>query len=241
MSIDPSQSVGSLVAERITRARVLDDLGLDYCCHGDTPLDAACEALGLNVNDVIAAIARSDAETPPVDEPDYLTMPLSVLADHIETTHHAFMKHEIPRLQRLLAMVVSAHGDRHPELHELGQVFAALCDELTSHFMKEERVLFPLIRQLEAAQTLPQFHCGSVNNPIHVMEHEHDTAGEALAQMRALTGGYHTPADGCQSYQVLMEGLAAVETDLHRHIHKENNILFPRAAELEHRLAALAV
>jgi regulator of cell morphogenesis and NO signaling len=103
--------------------------------------------------------------------------------------------------------------------------------------MKEERVLFPLIRQLEAASTLPSVHCGSVNNPIRVMEHEHDTAGLALARMRKLTGGFRTPPDGCESYRTLMDGLAAVEADLHRHIHKENHVLFPGAAGLEGCLA----
>lgn len=102
--------------------------------------------------------------------------------------------------------------------------------------MKEERILFPIIRQLETAATLPSFHCGSVTNPIRVMEHEHDDAGSAIARMRELTSGFLPPSDGCESYRALLEGLAAVEADLHRHIHKENNILFPAAAVLEESL-----
>lgn len=237
MSIDHNRPVGDLVAERIGRARVFDDLGIDYCCHGETPLEAACRRLGLSVAAVVADIERVDAEPPRPDEPDYRAMPLDQLADHIEATHHAFMKRELPRLVALRVKVAAAHGGRHPELFELGVVLDAFRDEIESHLMKEERVLFPLIRQLEAATTLPSVHCGSVNNPIRVMEHEHDTAGLALARMRDLAGGFRTPPDGCESYRALMDGLASVERDLHRHIHKENNVLFPGAAGLEARLA----
>jgi regulator of cell morphogenesis and NO signaling len=237
MSIDHNRPVGDLVAERIGRARVFDDLGIDYCCHGETPLEAACRQLGLSVAAVVADIERVDAEPPRPDEPDYRAMPLGQLADHIESTHHVFMKQELPRLVGIRDKVAAAHGGRHPELFELGEVLAAFRAEIDSHLMKEERVLFPLIRQLEAATTLPSVHCGSVNNPIRVMEHEHDTAGLALARMRELTGGFRPPPDACESYRALMDGLAAVEADLHRHIHKENNVLFPGAAALEAKLA----
>jgi regulator of cell morphogenesis and NO signaling len=237
MSIDHNRPVGELVAERIGRARVFDDLGIDYCCHGKVSLAEACHRLGLDAAEVVADIERSDSEPTRADEPDYREMPLGQLADHIEATHHAFMKQELPRLVALRGKVAAAHGGRHPELFELGEVLDAFRDEIDSHLMKEERVLFPLIRQLEAATTLPSVHCGSVNNPIRVMEHEHDTAGLALARMRDLAGGFRTPPDGCESYRALMDGLASVERDLHRHIHKENNVLFPGAAGLEARLA----
>lgn len=238
MSIDHDRSVGELVAERIGRAGVFDDLGIDYCCHGDVPLAEACRRLGLDAAEVVSDIERSDSGPTRADEPDYRAMPLGELADHIEATHHVFMKRELPRLVALCVKVAAAHGGHHPELFELGEVLGTFRDEIDSHLMKEERVLFPLIRRLEAATTLPSVHCGSVNNPIRVMEHEHDTAGEGLARMRELTGGFRPPADGCESYRALMDGLAAVEADLHRHIHKENNVLFPGAAALEARLAA---
>jgi regulator of cell morphogenesis and NO signaling len=238
MSIDGTRTVGELVAERIDRARVFDDLGIDYCCHGKATLAEACRRLGLDAAEVAAAIERSDSEPDPSDEPDYRAMPLGRLADHIESSHHVFMKRELPRLRALLDKVAAAHGGRHPELLELGEVFAAFRDEIDSHLAKEEQVLFPLIRRLEAATTLPSVHCGTVNNPIRVMEHEHDSAGAALSRMRELTGEFRTPDDGCESYRALMDGLAAVEADLHRHIHKENNVLFPGAAALEARLPA---
>jgi regulator of cell morphogenesis and NO signaling len=237
MSIDQNRLVGELVGERIGRARLFDDLGIDYCCHGKVSLAEACSRLGLDAAEVVADLERGDSEPTRADEPDYREMSPGRLADHIESTHHVFMKQELPRLVALRDRVAAAHGSRHPELFELGGVLAAFRDEIDSHLMKEERVLFPLIRQLEAASTLPSVHCGSVNNPIRVMEHEHDAAGLALARMRDLTGGYRIPPEGCESYRALMDGLAAVERDLHRHIHKENNLLFPGAAGLEARLA----
>lgn len=233
MAIDVKRPVGELVAERISRACVLERFGIDYCCHGKTPLDDACRRLGLVSEEVLGALAQADAAPQAVGEPDFARMPLSELADQIEATHHAFMKAELPRVERLLAKVRAAHAERHPELHEVTAVFAGFQLEIDSHMMKEERILFPMIRQLETATSLPTFHCGSVRNPIRVMEHEHDSAGSALARMRSLTGGFTAPADGCASYQALMAGMAAVEADLHRHIHKENNILFPKAAVLE--------
>jgi regulator of cell morphogenesis and NO signaling len=237
MAIDLKRPVGELVAERISRAAVFERFGIDYCCHGQTPLVEACHQLGMSPEEVLGAITLADAAPQDTEEPDYVRMPLGGLADEIEATHHAFMKRELPRLEGLLAKVRAAHADRHPELNDIAAVFAGFKDEIDSHLMKEERILFPMIRQLETATSLPTFHCGSVKNPIRVMEHEHDDAGSALARMRALTGGFVAPADGCATYQALMQGLAAVEADLHRHIHKENNILFPKAAALEAGLA----
>ena len=137
------------------------------------------------------------------------------------------------RLAELIDKVAGHHGERHPELFDLRKTFARLHNELDLHLLKEERVLFPLVKQLEAAHQMIAMHCGSVANPIRVMEHEHDDAGTALRQIRDLTRDFQVPADGCSSWKALCHGLAALETDLHLHIHKENNILFPRAAELE--------
>lgn len=237
MAIDTQREVGELVAERISRASVFDRYGIDYCCHGHTPLADACQKRGVALDEVVNAIAADDAAPPSDGEPDYAAMRLADLADQIESTHHALLRKELPRIQALLDKVHHVHGDHHPELDEVAKTYAAFRDEIESHMIKEERVLFPMIRQLEAATSLPSFHCGSVKNPIRVMEHEHDSTGAAIDRMRGLTGEFATPSDGCASYQALMEGLAAVEHDLHRHIHKENNILFPRAAALETMLS----
>lgn len=239
MAIDATRTVGDLVAEKISRASVFDRFGLDYCCHGKVALDEACRRKGVSLDEVFGAIAADDETCPEGDEVDYASMPLAELADLIVSTHHAYLRRELPRLQGLLERVVNAHADRHPELREVATTFADFRAEMDSHQLKEEQVLFPMIRQLEAATSAPGFHCGSVQNPIRVMMHEHDSAGAALARMRELTGDFATPPDGCPTYQALMAGLAAVEHDLHRHVHKENNILFPRAVALEAQFAGV--
>jgi len=169
---------------------------------------------------------------------DWQTASLNELIDHIPTKHHAWLKTELPRLSRILHKLTEAHGAKHGDtLRALAGTFQALQQELDAHMMKEEVVLFPIIRSLEAAsqagvQPAP-FHGGSVANPIRVMEHEHDSAGRALAEMRATTANYTLPADACNTYRALYDGLQELEADLHQHIHLENNILFPRAAALE--------
>ncbi len=138
----------------------------------------------------------------------------------------------------MIEKVVAAHGQNQPQLNDLGQVFAALRGELEPHMFKEEQVLFPAIRQLEQAANRPSFPFGTVANPIRMMEHEHDTAGHALARIRELTNEYVPPETACNTYRVMLDGLRVLETDLHQHIHKENNILFPRAQTLELELEA---
>ena len=238
MSLTLETPVGAVVAERIGRARVFERLGIDYCCHGATPLGEACALRALDPESVVAALAASDAqgEGEGDDRTDYAALAASALADHIEATHHAYLKTELPRLSCLIETVVAAHRARHPELDELADTFETLRHELESHLMKEERILFPLVRQLERATTAFPIHCGTVDNPIRVMEHEHEIAGSALERLRNLTGDYQPPSDGCASLQSLYDALARLEADMHQHIHKENNILFPRAAALEARL-----
>lgn len=235
MTLTRETPVGQIVAERIGRAPVLESYGLDYCCHGSTPLDEACALRGADVHAVLEALAASDArdEGDGGDQTDYSAMPAGELADHIEATHHAYLKSELPRLSALIDTVVAAHGARHPELSDVRETFAALREELESHLMKEEQILFPIVRRLERSTESFAMHCGTVGNPIRVMEHEHESAGSALERLRTLTNDYRPPADGCASFRALSEGLARLEADMHRHIHKENNILFPRASALE--------
>jgi regulator of cell morphogenesis and NO signaling len=225
--------VGQLVAERPRRARLFDRLGIDYCGGGRMPLDQACQAKGLNVNDILHELATSDAQSPEDDRIDWAGATMGELADHIVAVHHSFLRQELPRLAAHVDQVASVHGERHPELREVREVFASLKEELESHMLKEEKILFPIIKQLEVATRTPRFHCGSVNNPIRVMEHEHKDAGAALARLRELTDGYAVPTDACNTYRAMLAGLADLETDLHRHIHKENEILFPRALATE--------
>ncbi|MEP0841441.1 MAG: iron-sulfur cluster repair di-iron protein [Phycisphaerae bacterium] len=236
-SFDANATVGQLVAERPSRARVFERFEIDYCCGGKQPLAEACAERGLDPESVLAELRAADAAPHP-SETDWTTAPLGDLCDHIVAAHHAYLRRELPRLEAMSEKVAEVHGRREPHLRELAAVFAALHEELDQHMAKEEQVLFPLVRLLESSTALPSFHCGSVANPIRVMEHEHDDAGAALTRMRRLTGGYAPPPEACNTYRALLDGLAELEADLHRHIHKENNILFPRAAALEARLAA---
>ncbi len=143
------------------------------------------------------------------------------------------MREELPRLSSMLEKLVEEHGKKHSELLRCREAFSSLRRELEPHMAKEEQILFPMIRDLEASATLPDFHCGSLRNPIRVMEHEHDDAALALSRLRELTANYTPPDDACSTYHAAFAGLAELEADLHRHIHKENNILFPRAVAEE--------
>ena len=125
------------------------------------------------------------------------------------------------------------HGARHPELAEVGRLCASLREDLEPHMAKEERVLFPMVRELASAVSPPSFHCGSVANPISMMMREHEQTGSILEALRSQTDGYHAPDDACASYRALYEALDALEADTHLHIHKENNVLFPAVLELE--------
>lgn len=229
-------TVGELVTERPSRARVFEKHGIDYCCGGKMPLTEACGHRGVSVDLVARELAEADA-APSGEERDWAAAALTELADHIEQTHHAYLRRELPRLTQLVSKVASVHGERHPEMREALRVFMGLRSELESHMLKEEQVLFPMIRGLEQADGPMTFHCGSINNPIRMMEFEHDNAGDALARLRELTSDYTPPADGCNTFRATLSGLAELEQDLHQHIHKENNILFPRAARLEAELA----
>jgi regulator of cell morphogenesis and NO signaling len=232
--------VGQLVADRPARARVFERLGIDYCCGGKMPLDQACRDKGLDVAGVVRELELPGADDAGHDAFDASRATMSELVDHIVASHHGFLQRELPRLAMLADQVKAAHGSNHPELHELLAVLDGLKEELSFHMLKEEKILFPIIKQLETATEMPQFHCGSVINPIAVMEHEHADTGGALARLRSLTGGYAPPADACPTYCALLDGLAELESDLHRHIHEENNILFPRAHAAEQALQGTA-
>jgi regulator of cell morphogenesis and NO signaling len=240
--VTPEMPVGQLVAEDPRRARVFERLGIDYCCRGRTPLDSACREKGLDVAAVLRQLAAAEAEAEPGHDEHVpvgrATATMRELIDHIVTIHHAYLHRELPRLADLADRVVDAHGSRHPELRELREVFLSLKSELRLHMLKEEKIVFPMIARLEVAMEVPELYCGSVGNPILVMEHEHDDAGADLARLRALTDGYTPPPDACPTYRALLDGLAGLEADLHMHIHEENNILFPRARAADGALQA---
>lgn len=234
------KSVREYAVETPGATRLFETLGIDYCCNGKLPLDEACRRAGLSPAEVMEQLEKPLAR--PVGEPDWSRAPLSALIEHIVATHHAFTRNEAQRIAKLLAKVRSVHGERHPELRTLESSFAKLERELTLHLFKEEQILFPYIAQLEAAEAgrspLPHGCFPTVAAPISMMEFEHDNAGNALRELREIGGGYVPPADACISYRTLYQAMAEFESDLHRHIHLENNILHPRALELEGRVRA---
>ena len=234
---DTEKTVGQWVVEQPARARVFERLGMDYCCGGAKPLSEACQDKGIEPSEVLSMLEAADRtreEDQQTGEPDKLG--LAELADEIERTHHAYLRRELPRLHMLAVKVRDVHAERDERLREVTAVYEAMMSELTMHMQKEEQVLFPMVREIEQAQAMPAFHCGSLVNPIGVMEHEHRNAGDALARLRALTDGFTPPPWACNTYRVLLDSLRQLESDLHEHIHKENNILFPKAIAIERRL-----
>lgn len=231
--LDMTTSVGQWVAERPSTSHVFEALGIDYCCGGNQSLEQACAERNINPQDVLAKLQQSSAATGTDSPPSWTDAPLAELCDHIEQTHHAYLKTELPRLTEMVAKVVRAHGDRHPETAKVQQALAELRAELEPHMFKEEQILFPAIRRLEQSAVPPAFPFGTLANPIRMMEHEHDNAGGALARIRELTRGFRVPDDVCNTYRALLDGLFTLEQDMHRHVHKENSILFPRAIALE--------
>ena len=227
--VNATDTLGAIVTEHPDRARELERRGLDYCCGGDRSLEGACRDAGLDALEVTAALNSQDAHGPAA----WATMSPIELIDHLEATHHAYLHAELPRLGALAEKVTEAHGERHPELTEIGDTLVELRTDLEPHLAKEEHVLFPMIRELMASETAPAFHCGSLANPISVMLVEHDRVGELLSRLRGLTDGNTTPADGCSSYGAFSRGLAELEADTHLHVHKENNLLFPAVIERE--------
>jgi regulator of cell morphogenesis and NO signaling len=235
-SLSVDTTVGQLVAERPSRALVFERLGLDYCCGGKRPLRDACAGKRLDPEQVLREIELSDEEGATGAEINWSAAPLSALADHVVSTHHDYLREALPRLELLIGKVARAHGQRHPELPALEKLFGSFQSDLELHMLKEERVLFPMCRQLDTARTLPVSPGGDIRSPILVMTHEHEDAGSDLAAMRELTHQFIPPADACATYRVMLDALIDLEQDMHRHVHLENNILFPRATAAEARL-----
>lgn len=215
------RTLGDLVAERPARARVLERLGIDYCCHGQRTLRDASESAGLAPEAVAAEVeAVTDESDADIDRLEPVA-----LIDHILGTHHDYLHEELPLLVALADKVRDVHGSRHPELARMAELVREIRDDLEPHLAKEEQVLFPAIRDWADGER--SFPFGTLANPVRMMMFEHDRAGELLEELRAVTSQYAAPADGCASYQTLYARLEHLEADTHRHVHLENNVLFP--------------
>jgi len=238
MTVVAEKTVRELAVENPAVTRIFEKLGIDYCCGGNQSLEEACRAANLPIDQVLESLVLAEPATRAAQtNRDWQRESLSGLIAHIVGTHHAYTRTEIARLGPLFDKVCSVHGKNHPELLQVRASFRGLAQELTMHMMKEEMVLFPYVVQMEEAvlqgDPASPSPFGSVKNPVSMMEHEHESAGNALRAMRHGSTGYAPPSDACISYQTLYKALAEFEADLHQHIHLENNILFPRAIAME--------
>ena len=241
MILSSDRTVRDVVLELPQATRVFEKLGIDYCCGGDKPLGEACATAGVKVENLERMLAEArQTEVQGNGSLDFQKATLGELVGHILDKHHVYTREEMARLEPLIEKVIAAHGENHPALRSLGGLFQQLCGDLKPHMFKEEQILFPYIVEMERSavenRPAPFAPFGTVNNPIRMMMMEHDTVGGLLRELRSLSSNYTVPADGCISYQTLYQALEVFEKDLHQHIHLENNILFPRAIELERSL-----
>jgi len=228
-------TVGEIVAKDFRTASVFSKYGIDFCCGGDKTLEEVCKKQSVDVTKLQNELDEAGriAET----GFDFNSWSLKLLADYIEETYHTYIKKKTPLILQYLEKIKDVHGENHPELTMIFSLFSQSAMDLSMHLQKEERILFPLIRELSEAKdsSLPvePGHCGSINNPIIVMKVEHETEGERFKTLSRLSGGYTVPPDACNTYRTAFEMLKEFEQKLHEHIHLENNILFPKAIELE--------
>lgn len=233
-----SRTVGSYVAQDFRTAAIFNKYGIDFCCKGGRTLDEVCDKKKIKKADVEEELERLLSQKAD-NNIDFRQWPLDLLADYIEKTHHRYVEEKIPVLLQFLNKLCKVHGERHPELFAINELFIGCAEELSQHLKKEELVLFPFIRKMVDAtitgRELDTPHFGSVQNPVAMMMHEHDGEGERFRKIAALTNNYTPPADACNTYKVTYAMLREFEEDLHKHIHLENNILFPSAIVLEQK------
>lgn len=227
--------IGEIAKNYFQTVRVFDDYQIDFCCGGKQSLKEACQKKSLDTNEVLGKLEASIAQ--PDDSPRFDRLPLDELIDYIIRTHHNYVRETIPLLTRLWDKIEEVHGERHPEILDVNAHFKESAGQLTMHMQKEEIVLFPLIKQLlqlkQENRSITVGNGASVNHPIAAMVQEHENEGARFELISKLTNNYQVPADACNTLRAAYETLQAFEKDLHRHIHLENNILFPNAALLE--------
>jgi regulator of cell morphogenesis and NO signaling len=238
MQLNDATTVREIAIEMPGAIRVFEKVGIDYCCGGAKPITEACKAAGVNVEEIIRSLEQSEAASQAsAESKDWQAESLTSLIAHITNTHHVFTREEFDGIEPLLAKVCSAYGEKRPELLRIQALFGELKRELLLHMKKEENILFPYITEIENAKnggvSVPAPMFGTVRNPVRVMMSEHDGAGDILRSIRQLSNNFNTPADACISYQTLYGRIEELEQDLHVHIHLENNVLFPRAIEME--------
>jgi regulator of cell morphogenesis and NO signaling len=231
--------VKDIVIENFKTASLFESLGIDYCCGGNQPLKEALEKNKIS-NDNFTVELNKITQSSETETPRYGEWDLIFLTQYIINNHHSYVKNAIPRITGLLQKVQNAHGNKYSYIADIQNVFSKVADEMTNHMMKEERILFPLIKYLTETQKFNEKPktggFGTIKNPIKQMETEHVSAGGAMETIRTITNNYSLPDDACTTFKVTYKELDEFEKDLHKHVHLENNILFPRAIELEELL-----
>jgi regulator of cell morphogenesis and NO signaling len=229
-------TIRDIVADDFRAAAVFHRHEIDFCCKGGRSVEEACRERGISPAALMDEIDAACAPGQP-GAPRFASWDPSALVSYIVSNHHTYVRESLPTLLAHTEKLAGVHGERHPELKEIARIIEAVAEEMTSHMFKEEQILFPFIVATDAArkqgQRPPLAPFGTVANPIEMMEMEHESAGNAMARIRQLSAGYQPPADACTTWRVCLQELEAFENDLHAHVHLENNILFPKALELE--------
>ena len=229
------KTIGDFVAENFRTAEVFKKYHIDFCCKGGRTVEEACDNKKVSPEQIyqeLEEIANRKSE-----DIDFNSWPLDLLADYVEKTHHRYVEEKSAMLIPYLNKLCKVHGERHPELFEINELFIGSAQDLAAHMKKEELILFPFIKQMVEAkkngEPLPAPRFGTVENPVAMMKHEHEAEGERFVKIAELTNNYEFPDDACGTYQVTYRMLEDFQNDLHKHIHLENNILFPKAIAME--------
>ena len=236
MNVLEQPTIGDYVAKDFRTAAIFSKYGIDFCCKGNRTIEEASEKKNLDFVQIEKEITQLLA-TKSDGAIDFNSWPSDLLIDYIEKTHHRYVEEKSAVLVAFLDKLCKVHGHNHPELFKINELFIGCASELAQHMEKEETILFPFIKKMENAirtgQAIEQPHFGTVENPIAMMKHEHENEGDRFVKIAELTNNYTPPADACNTYKVTFSMLQEFEQDLHKHIHLENNILFPKAIEME--------
>ncbi len=242
MEIMGKKTIGEYVAKDFRTAAVFSKHKIDFCCKGNRTLEEVCQKKGLD-NKLIQNEIISVLETKNDTTTDFNSWDLDLLIDYIEKKHHRYIEEKTPSILQFLEKLCKVHGERHPELFDINVLFNIGAGALAQHMKKEELILFPYVKKLCQAikenSSIEQPHFGTIENPIAMMMDEHENEGERYSKISQLTNNYTPPEDACNTYKVAFLMLQEFEQDLHKHIHLENNILFPKAKEIEKQFSIL--
>ena len=236
MNATPETTIRDIVATDFRTAAVFQRFGLDFCCNGYRTIEQGCRDAGADEGTVLREL-DAILSAPAGASPRFTEWEPPALVSYIVANHHGYVRKALPLLLEHTRKIADVHGERHSELLHIARLFERVADEMVDHMAKEERILFPFVVAMADAEAnhtaLPRPPFGTVENPIRMMEHEHQFVGDAMAEIRLLTEAYTPPEDACATYRVCMQELEAFETDLHMHVHLENNVLFPKALDME--------